>query len=283
MKPKLDFPKIERSYKNIFLLEKWSAYTFMQIKKATPKSKLCICDFYVDKSEQGQVESWGGISFEEVLIVDHHAPLNCMARQVSSTNLADAYIRTHGPLSEDYAILINHTDADSLLSALVMGGHLPPKKYLCQAAIAADHTGEENAISDLLQSLEEERDLVHSIEVLLKLLKRRYNGREEVLLLKEQNCFHWEEKVAWIILEHKIDGEFFTAILPEAKAIISASLMPPGSPRKWRISIRLGAKVEEDLALNKMALPDFGGRWNAGSTNRSGGVQILNRMSMQRF
>jgi hypothetical protein len=57
------------------------------------------------------------------------------------------------------AVVINHTDCDSVLSSGTASGHLEPLKEYGVAAIAADHTGEENDIADLLQALDERRDL----------------------------------------------------------------------------------------------------------------------------
>jgi len=88
----------------------------------------------------------------------------------------------------------------------------------------------------------------------------------------ESGAFKQVGNVYYIKVNERIDAAFFPALLSKAVAIMIAISME-GSD-KLDIKIRLGSKAPPGLMLNELALPDFGGRWNAGSTKRSGGTSI---------
>ena len=103
-----------------------------------------------------------------------------MRKHISSTTLANKYVTERGPLNNSYAVIINHTDTDSILSSLIMSGKLKPHDEFDMAAIAADHTGKENIISDLLQALEDDRCLNKSVDALQKIVKKKINGKTRI-------------------------------------------------------------------------------------------------------
>lgn len=277
--------------KKIFLIEEKAEITPQEIKRMFPNDKIAICDFYLKGAENGLITE-NNILYEEILNFDHHAPIQQMKKYISSTNFAIDYVRKNGILSKDYKIIINHTDCDSVLSSLILMGLLPPNKSFGEAAIAADHTGEENQIADLLQAIQEKRDFEFSfrnLKLLLrgnpidseaqKLLEKRKKDREKIKSLIEKNKFQYiplkgGKNIAWIILDEKIDGALAPSLLPNSLIIILASLMPEGFSKKWEIKVRLGLNAKKGLNLNQLNLPDFGGRWNAGSTKRYGGTDI---------
>jgi hypothetical protein len=261
--------KIEEVYENIYLIEKKSSNMPSELKETFPDKKVCICDFYIEDSENGDIDENGVTKYCDLFIVDHHAPVSYMRKHISSAVIASKYVSANSPLGDDYVIVVNHTDTDSLLSALLMSGKIKPNIDYEKAAIAADHTGAENIISDLLQSLEVDRKLKNSIEVLLKILKERLWIRSE---LKELfNDFTENNGIASITMDKKIDAGLLPGLFPDVKAIMVASPMPDGSKGKWRIRVRLG-NSSENIELNKLNLPDTGGRWNAISTSRNGGT-----------
>jgi hypothetical protein len=261
--------KIEEVYGNIYLIEKKSSNTPSELKETFPGKKVCICDFYIEDSEDGEIDVSGVTNYCDLFIVDHHAPVPYMRKQISSTVIASDYVSTNSPLDDEYVIVVNHTDTDSLLSALLMSGKITHNNEYKKAAIAADHTGEENIISDLLQSLEEGRELKNSIEVLLKVMKERLWIRNELKELVKNCTVH--NGIAYITMKKKIDAALLPALLPNVKAIMVVSPMPDESKGQWRIRVRLG-NSSEDIELNKLNLPDTGGRWNAISTSRNGGT-----------
>jgi hypothetical protein len=263
--------KIVDKYGNIYLIEKKEGNTARELKETFPDCKICVCDFYITDSENGKLAKNGAMSFEDLLIIDHHAALPEMMRHVSSTTFANQYVLEHGPLDESYAVVINHTDTDALLSALIMAGILEPLDDFNAAAIAADHTGEENIISDVLQVLDKDNCLQKSVDVLLKLLERRLWLRQELRILAENHEFEMNGGVAYKLLEKPIDDAgLLPCFFPNADAIIVAWPMPNGNG-KWGIKTRLGVKTE-GVSLLKMNLPDTGGRWDAVSTTRHGGT-----------
>ncbi|MCK5593863.1 MAG: hypothetical protein KAI18_01335 [Candidatus Aenigmarchaeota archaeon] len=271
---------------NVVLINEKSVYTYSELKEMFPDSKLlCVCDFYVQGAEDGNISD-EGITYDGVLNIDHHAPIEQMYKQISSTTLAIDYVKEHGILPSDHKIIINHTDCDAVLSSMIMTGALEPLEIYNDAAIAADHTGVENDISDLLQALQETRDLPFIMENLCHLqddekidtkaemlLEDRMESREEVKQLVKDGAFSEYNGIYYIGRDEKIESELVPEFLPDAKLVVLASPMPPDSEREWEIKVRLG-KNTRDINLKKLNLPDFGCRFNAGSTMRLGGTDI---------
>ena len=272
--------EIEEVYENIYLIEKKSSNTPSELKEAFPGKKVCICDFYIEYSENGKIDENGVTDYCDLFIVDHHVPVPYMKKHISSAVIASRYVSSNGLLGDEYVIVVNHTDTDSLLSALLMSGKIEPNIEYEKAAIAADHTGEEHIISDLLQSSEDGRELKKSIELLLimvkdpkmvkdlGIMKERLLIRSELKELVPTFTVNMNNGIAFKIMDKKIDAGLLPALFPNVKAIMVASPMPD---RKWRIRVRLG-KLGKNIELNKLNLPDTGGRWNAISTSRHGGT-----------
>jgi hypothetical protein len=259
---------------------------------------LVACDFYVDGIELGE-EVAGGYRLGRILNIDHHAPTPRMRRRISSTNLALEMIEVGGvPLGEDAVVVVNHIDCDSVLSSGILSGRLPPDPRFGEAAIAADHTGEENEIADLLQGIDAEitrrtgsprrtlRDYEYSIENLQLLwtagqerlddlakgaLKARLQKRREAEAIVSRGGFQKAGPLHFAVVDEPIDGEFFPALLPDAAVIMLANRLSEDPPR-WRVKLRLGEAAPPGLALSDLGIPDFdpnyGGRWNAGSNQR---------------
>lgn len=267
--------KVEQTYQNLYLVTKKSRNTPGELRALFPDSEICVCDFYVEGSEDGRAVGTDppAFEFEDLLFIDHHAPIPLMQRQITSTLVACEYVKERSALRSEYAIVINHTDTDSLLSALIMNGTLEPINLYVEASIAADHTGDENIISDIVQALDDDRDLEQSIETLLKVVNKRLRVREELQTHVERGQFRWVDGIAYIILDKRIDAGLVPPFLPNARVIVVASRMPEDAQKKWRIRVRLGKKAK-GIYLNELKLPDFGGRWNAGSTTRHGGTDI---------
>jgi len=267
--------KIEQQYGNIYLVEKKPEITASELKDVFPSKKICVCDFYVSGSEDGEIGENGVTNYCDLLLVDHHIPdPRYMSWKISSTVIANRFVSANGPLTDEYVVVVNHTDTDSILSSLIMSGILKPEtEYYDQAAIAADHTGKENVISDLLQSFEDDRNLKTSIEMLLKIREKRLWVREEMKRRIANNEFEMNDGIAFIKIDQKIDACLLVDALPDAKVIVVASPMPKKSKGKWRIRVRLG-KSGNDIQLNKLGLTDTGGRWNAVSTSRNGGTNM---------
>ncbi len=270
---------------NVVLIDEKSVYTYSELKDRFPDSKLCICDFYVQGAENGELSD-EGITYEDVLNIDHHAPIEQMYKQISSTTLAIDYVKKNGILPSDHKIIINHTDCDAVLSSMIMTGVLEPLEIYNDAAIAADHTGAENDISDLLQALQETRKLPLIMENLYHLqndeqidtkaellLEDRKESREKVKRLVNAGAFLEYNGIYYVGLDEKIESELVPEYLPDAKLVVLASPMPEGSEKKWEIKVRLGQKAGH-IILSELNLPDFGCRFNAGSTMRLGGTDI---------
>ena len=236
----------------------------------------CICDFYLEGCEKGVVHP-DHIKYEGILNIDHHAPRPEFKKYISSTNMAISYVKKNG--TPNIPIIINHTDCDSILSSHIMNGYFAPEDIWGEAAIAADHTGIQNDIADLLQATQEVNDWRYSCQELLRLLEGNpYEPRTQQLLQKRQDernqakmlvpSFKYDGNIAYCSLDTRVDSAFLPPELPNAQVIL---LGIPMSNGKLEVKVRLGLHAQ-NIDLNALNLPDFGGRWNAGSTKRVGGT-----------
>ncbi|OGS35854.1 MAG: hypothetical protein A2293_07305 [Elusimicrobia bacterium RIFOXYB2_FULL_49_7] len=271
-----------------FLIEEKSGPTLSDLEARFPKTRLLVADFYVRGVETGVALPWG-FEKDNLENVDHHAPVPSMTRLITSTALACKRRVTQNTNPFDQ-LMLNHTDCDSVLSAAILLGHLEPDILFEKAAIASDHTGEENDIADLLQALEHERDFALSLRCLQKLMAstpqeskvqalidKRRESRRAVQEAVVQGSFSHIGPVWYAAFQKEISGEFLFSALPEA-AIMVAGFPNKVDPNKWNIKVRRGAKATEGTTLHQLNIkefdPGFGGRWNAGSNDRGGGTVI---------
>jgi hypothetical protein len=263
-----------------------------------PVGEIIACDFYVEGIETTGHRVIGGYQDGRILNIDHHAPCRSMFRIVSSTNLALERLG-HDLVSDlnEANVVINHVDCDSILTAGILTGRLPPDDRFGRSAVAADHTGEQDDIADLLQGLDAAqarrggspdvelsyRNLAlllggQTLEELARVaLAERQAKRAEAARVALGNGMVHQGGVHLAIVEAPIDGEFFPALIPAAKVIIIANPLPAALSR-WQMKVRLGAAAPDGLSLYDLDIrgmdPAFGGRWNAGS-NRDGGGTVL--------
>ena len=260
---------------------------------ATQADLIVVADCYIAQVETWTPRPWGwetNAGGRVVRNVDHHAEDPRFFRKVSSGNLAIQYVNADGIRPDDAPAVINHTDFDAILSAAILTGLLPPAAVFGDAVLAADHTGEPNAIADLLQALDPLRDVGFSLESLdrllqgqplppraAELLEKRHDERRRARELAHAGAFRMVGPVAVAKLtrEDKVAGELLPDLFPRAEAIVSASPMDNG---RWETKVRLGRAAEPGETLYSLGIqqwePNFHGRWNAGSTRRSGGSTI---------
>lgn len=263
--------RILKQYQNIYLISKQPKNSVGEIKNLFPGKNICVCDFYLEKSENAKILPEGANICDDVLSIDHHAPIEAFMDFVTSTSFACRYVLAHNHLSADWFIVINHVDTDSLLSATIMSGILSPDDMYVSAAIAADHTGAESVIGDVLQSLEDENDLELSMGILLKLVNKRLEVRKNLARLKD--TFQTRGDVVFCEIDKKIDAGLLPSIFPDKKMVAVAWPMTGESQGRWGIKVRLCSSVER-ISLNSLGLPNTGGRWNAISTTRDGGTTL---------
>lgn len=259
------------------------------------------CDFYITGAEL-ETSVPGGYAMGRIINIDHHAPVRRMCRPVTSTMLAMDYLLALGssPREARAPVILNHTDCDSILSGALMLGHLEPDDSLASASIAADHTGEENRVADLLQALDEAREgdrtpeqYRESLDSLLLVLQghrlpaasqRALDGRlarrEAAAKLVSRGSVHLDGPLAWAVVEDEIDAAFFPPLLPRAALIMIAQRRDDAADR-WNVKLRLGRAAPPGFTLHSLGIrhwnPAFGGRWNAGSNKRGGGTSIAPR------
>ena len=262
-----------------------------------PTGEILACDFYIAGAELGADVPGGYQLGPRVLNIDHHAPTARMSRPVSSANLALEWCAANASTpadprkaAEQAVVLINHTDCDSILSSGIVSGRLDPLPSYGRAALAADHTGEENKIADTLQALEPWRDVELSFATLRALdmgaplpeqareaVGRWRHKRECATHYVAQRTVASDGFMAFGILDREIDGIFFPPLLPDAVLILLA-VPRPNDSGTWVMKFRLGAAAPEGFTIHDLHMteldPAYGGRWNAGSNARAGGTTI---------
>lgn len=212
---------------------------------------------------------------------DHHGPDRRMERaDVTSSTLSAKRMELYPePIDRVY---LTHTDADSILSACIFLTGKPDKKFI-EASVAADHTGAENEIADVLQSIAQLRDVEFSLECLdailrsrplpvgaEKYLKARVNDRERAARYVQEGIIRHIGRGVYVgRFDEMLSGELLPALIPEAKVIVLVSSMENGNKE---IKLRAGFRFPAGMSLENFAPPSYGGRWNAGSTKRFGGT-----------
>lgn len=287
----LNFPDISAQLRDrsVNLLEESRYLTISDLVSKFPGKTIFVCDAYVRGIEKG-ISEGGILRLQNVISIDHHAPLKMFARKVSSVNLAICWVNKKGIAPKNAIVIITHTDYDSIISSLIMRGIILPEKIFGDMAIMADHTGEEDEIVDLLQSMSSAHDLEFSLrnlelwskeepieEKAQKMLEDLKDERRRAEEAVSSGKFDMKGTVYYAKLNKKIESAFFTALIPGAAVILTFS---PHRKHKgfWEVKTRLGAAAPEGLCLNKLGIDDFdsswGGRWNAGSNRRGEGTKL---------
>lgn len=275
----------------ISLYEEKRVITAAELKDFFVGKKVYACDFYVSNIEKESQEIDGGFEMEGLANIDHHAPIEKMTRQVTSTDMAIEYVKKYGPVgdAENYAVVINHTDCDSVLSSAIMRGIIPPEERFSVAALAADHTGEAEDVAELLQAFKDERDLefsIRNLDLFLKhkslepaaeeLLNKRKNDRERATQIVESGSVNQVGRVAYIETSEKIEAGLFAPLIPDAVVFVISTPMK-NKPGFFETKVRLGAVAPEGFTLRDLNMdeidPNYGGRWNAGNNKRGGGTE----------
>ena len=273
--------------------------TVEEVLSATSADHILVADCYIAGCERWTPVPWGWethLDGRTIINVDHHAADQRFYRHVSSGNLAIEYRAHYAPAQ---TVVINHTDCDSVISSAILCGLLEPKPEYGTAVIAADHTGADNPIADLLQSLDVPRDYKCSLRNLQLLengqpLEPAVNelvaDRRRERALAEDLVRHGAFEslgrvaVATLPLEQRVSGEFLPSLLTSAWVIISGT---PMGRQLWETKIRLGPAAPAGVSLFQLGVgaaePLFGGRWNAGSTKRAGGSPVTPREVAERL
>lgn len=265
------------------LLDSKDRVTLERVLALEAEGDIIACDFAIEGAVMWTAQPWG-FAHGRVTNIDHHADVPAMQRHVSSTNLAIEWVEAKGAAPTSTCIVINHTDCESVLSSAIIAGELEPLPIFGAAAIAADHTGEANAIADLLQGLDSKRDYELSLRSLRTLLAGepleacaqealdvRLQKRATVKRLVSEGAFAHHGGVYYADLPMAMDGELFLTHLPQAQILVLSSPHPSNSLARF-VKVRLGLAAPAGFSLHTLDIkafdPKYGGRWNAGSNKR---------------
>jgi hypothetical protein len=263
--------------------------TAQDLERRFPDARrIFAVDFYVQGAEQGRLLSCdsGYQVGERIVNIDHHAPDPRWERHVSSGVLACQWVRQRGALGPDDGdlVVINHTDCDSVLSAMILTGVLPPHERFEKAVVDADHKGTPNELADILQACSTTRDLSLLVGALSAFLKgepvsQRVRDHVEELQSKRiavsqiaQRGGHPERNgVVLLECDRYLDSDLFLSHFPDARVLV-IGCPSEKIPSMTITRLRLGSGVESGVSLHRLGIsefdPYFGGRFNAGSNKR---------------
>ncbi len=241
------------------------------------------CDFFLSDFPLTSPMPWGYESGHSHL-VDHHAPDARWERHISSGNLAVDWVKSNAPPA---TVFINHTDCDSILSSGIVAGILEPKPEYEAAVIAADHTGEVNPIADLLQAIQDFRDVHFSLECLRRLeqgealpeqanheLEMRTRQRAKAIEITQNPSFVHPRFTVFEVPE-VIEAELLCPMVARGDFLMLSVPMEE-FPGRRALRLRRTATASDGFSLHHLdlrsAIPGYGGRWNAGSNKRNGGT-----------
>jgi hypothetical protein len=289
------------SIEKINLITERKYYSTKDIRAMFPDaSKIYVLDFSVVDTELPRFlgpngEILGYIDSENnVTIIDHHSDHPQFEESISATHQALIAVSNGLRLSDKDIIILNHTDTDSILSTIILTN--PDLSDLLKARFAlatvnADHSGGEDDIVDLIDTVYRKRDPELSINTLEKYLKY---GTLEVLSQEIRDAYH--ERVEYRMrakevvksgqLQHAGNGVYFIKTTEDLQSLhfpaycrkyeIPLSVIIIAKPKngKWAMSIRTSdcfpkntnlLKLFSDLNLGKYG---FGGRNKAGGNSR---------------
>jgi hypothetical protein len=250
--------------------------------------RIFAVDFYVSGAEKGEVlPCHSGYQVgDRIVNIDHHAPDARWERHVSSGVLACQWVRQQGALKPESGdvVVINHTDCDSVLSAMILTGVIPPHERFEQAVVDADHKGAPNELADILQSCSTTRDLPLLVGALADFIKgdphsqhvrdhleELHNKRIVVGEIARRGGHLERNGVVLIESDRYLDSDLFLSHFPNARLLV-IGCPSEKKPSMMITRLRLGAGVESGLSLHRLGIsefdPYFGGRFNAGSNKR---------------
>ena len=222
-------PEIEGQYGPITLITETSRPEAIDLFNLIPSGDFAVCDFSLrDIEDANQCAS--GYEIGRLINIDHHADSARFHKRVSSGNPACSFIRERGTIDQ---VIINHTDCDSIISAGIVSGLLEPKPEYEAAVIAADHTGEENDIADLLQSLQDERDVELSFRC-LNLLESGLDLPEKAQSLLTQRR-ESRESARWIAESNTVTSGRLACVYADES--IESELVAPFFKNAWVVAI----------------------------------------------
>lgn len=274
----------------IQLFRESNSPTIEEIEREFPRAeRIFVVDFYLRGIEKAGALLPCGAGYGhggKVINIDHHAPGELWERHVSSGVLACQWVREEGVVAAKNGdiVVINHTDCDSVLSALILTGVIPVHQRFEQAVLDADHRGTPNEIADILQACKSLRNLPLMVgalscyfqsdalpEMVKKQLEELHKSRLAVKLLVDSGAFQEQHGVVLINCNRYFESDLFLTHFPNARVLVVGC--PSGkNPALTFTRLRLGAGVEKGLSLHKLGVkeldPYFGGRFNAGSNKR---------------
>lgn len=273
----------------IRLIENLQVHRAEDVLALTAAGEILAADFRIEGiHESGTGVPWGW-QLGRLVNVDHHAPVAAMEREVSSAVLALDYAALHG-IPDDATVVISHTDCDSVLTAGILSGRLPAERRWGDAAVAADHTGAEDPVADLLQPLDDLRDWalsLASLEALIsgepldptvaRLVEGRRAQRDYLAAQVAAGRFTNLGPLVWSTFDREVDTELAAPLLPDAQVVLCVH-PHARHPGRWIARTRLGRGAPPGLSLQRLGIEEFdpawGGRWNAGNNKRGGGTAI---------
>jgi hypothetical protein len=266
--------------------------------------EIIVCDFPVQPSDSNikDIRDSNGNLLGEYHVnygianFDHHLDRPDFSRLVSATNLINRLKEDKTPQNDVFRaaefVVTSHVDYDAATSSGVVAKYLPvDENVLGAAAIVADHTGAKVNFNDRVNTLALVGNALTNLEDIplsLQTIDAIYRGKSieevkeidprielelNVTLRQIENLERWVKKrlfhsygngVYYGKIPTPVFGQYLLQYFPKAWVIIT-SMQTIDEPFEYAMQIRAGLQWPEGNSLRELDIPNFKGRWNAGS------------------
>ncbi|MEP7166405.1 MAG: hypothetical protein ABI758_00320 [Candidatus Woesebacteria bacterium] len=320
--------RFDLQYKSYTLIDNSHLLTASKLMDSFLYSKIVVLDFALKREEalqsQAVCDSRGRYLMgrysrdgKVLLNVDHHNDEAGKTVNFSTTHQVISAKREHllDADNQDQITVINHDDTDSVAALLLAThAHVPQSvnTLFAEAATAADHTGEPNAIVNIVDTMYKLGDLDALVILLNAFLHHeklcfptpqlqekfeRYSNQPERIreylesIVRGVKSPHgkgsYDQMSGILRLEPKDKAIDTIRVLPIVRqlqlpvTIIMTSELKDKDTNFWKISLRSGPSFPAKLSLMQVAKKlklekyGYGGRLNAGGIGRHRGEKTL--------
>jgi len=214
---------------------------------------------------------------QTIINIDHHSEHSDFIANISTTHQALIFanvFKDQLPTNED-VILINHPDTDGSLAIFTLTNPDMAellKIALSHAAIAADHSGEDNELVTLIDSTYKNRNLPYTLFTIYKYLvdkgiqnlptqvRTKFYEEKMKRELAEEIVKNKQYKVIGdgVIVIERNDGEMLLtitmkALLAEYGVLCNVIIIASPKDAKFKLNVRAGLQFPSGLTLQAIA------------------------------
>lgn len=200
-----------------------------------------------DKATDTQGKMWGYINNKPHHVsIDHHAVFSAPPDELTSAKLAFELWKKRALFNET-RIIVTHTDPDTILTLALIWNLVPINRIVevISAATAADHTGEDTPLTQLLDFAEVHND----IDLSLSLVQLYFIYQDQLAKQKTTQTWSLQKFSLWLSNNHlmtpKLEDYFSEALTEQDKQTKLAHLFQSKEVTElWNATQNATKKVE---------------------------------------